>query len=211
MKNMNQQIKDSIQDACSATPDMDRARRNLERVLSSMDDPNALVPHMREAALLLSCSQFLSNHSARRPADLFWALSEMNRPVTRERVLADAAGLLEVPDATAYDSLRLFKKRWLMAVTLRDLTGLPCPTCGGTHAAVSLANGRLAEAFAASPLVAGGAILFALWLFAGVATTVVPAWRRSLELSPGEKRTARVLAVLIGVCGWIWVIRQSII
>ena len=94
---------------------------------------------------------------------------------------------------------------------LRDLTGLPCPTCGGTHAAVSLANGRLAEAFAASPLVAGGAILFALWLFAGVATTVVPAWRRSLELSPGEKRTARVLAVLIGVCGWIWVIRQSII
>jgi hypothetical protein len=93
---------------------------------------------------------------------------------------------------------------------LRDLTGLPCPTCGGTHAAVSLAHGRLAEAFSTSPLVAGGAILFALWLIAGVITTLVPAWRRSIELSPGEKRTARVLAVLIGVCGWIWVIRQSI-
>lgn len=93
---------------------------------------------------------------------------------------------------------------------LRDLTGLPCPTCGGTHAAVSLAQGRLAEAFAASPLVAGGTVLFSLWLIVGVAATVVPAWRRSLELGPGEKRTARILAVLIGVVGWIWVIRQSL-
>lgn len=93
---------------------------------------------------------------------------------------------------------------------LRDLTGLPCPTCGGTHAAVSLAQGRVAEAFASSPLVAAGLILFTFWVLAGIATTLIPAWRRSVELGAGEKRTARILAVLIGLMGWIWVIRQSL-
>ncbi|MEN8005615.1 MAG: DUF2752 domain-containing protein [Candidatus Krumholzibacteriota bacterium] len=92
---------------------------------------------------------------------------------------------------------------------LRDLTGLPCPTCGGTHAAISLAHGRLTEAFAASPLIAGGLILFSVWVMAGVATTLVPAWRRELVFSPREKRTARVLAVLMAVAGWVWVIARS--
>ena len=93
---------------------------------------------------------------------------------------------------------------------LRDLTGLPCPTCGGTHAAVAMAHGRPAEAFTSSPLVAGGLVLFSFWLVAGVITTLVPAWRRKLVLSSREKRTARVLAVLIVLWGWAWVIRHSL-
>ena len=91
---------------------------------------------------------------------------------------------------------------------LRDVTGVPCPTCGGTHAAVAMAHGRLAEAFTSSPLVAGGLVLFSFWLVAGVVTTLVPAWRRRLVLETGEKRTARVLAVLIVLLGWSWVIRH---
>ena len=93
---------------------------------------------------------------------------------------------------------------------LRDLTHLPCPTCGGTHAAVALTHGRLAEAFMSSPLVAGGLVLFSFWLTAGLVTTLVPAWRRELELRTREKRTARVLAVLIILCGWAWVIYRSL-
>lgn len=92
---------------------------------------------------------------------------------------------------------------------LRDLSGIPCPTCGGTHAAVALAHGRLAEAFTSSPLVAGGLFLFSGWVAAGVFMTLVPAWRRELVLSEKEKRTARILAVLMVVSGWAWMIRQS--
>ncbi len=92
---------------------------------------------------------------------------------------------------------------------LRDLTGLPCPTCGGTHAAVALAHGRPAEAFTTSPLVAGALVLFSIWLMAGLATTLVPAWRHELVLGPREKRTARFLAVLLVLWGWAWVIFRS--
>jgi hypothetical protein len=67
---------------------------------------------------------------------------------------------------------------------LRDLTVLPCPTCGGTHAAVALVQGRVAAAFASSPLVTGGLILFGGWLAAGLAMTLAPAWRRDLSLGP---------------------------
>jgi hypothetical protein len=38
---------------------------------------------------------------------------------------------------------------------LRDLTGIPCPACGGTTAAVDLGHGNLSGALAASPLAVG--------------------------------------------------------
>ena len=86
---------------------------------------------------------------------------------------------------------------------LRDMTGVPCPTCGGTHTAVALANGRWAEAFAANPLVAAGLVVFGIWLLTGVLTTAVPQLRRDLVLTSGEKRTARILAVLFIIAAWI--------
>lgn len=39
---------------------------------------------------------------------------------------------------------------------LRGVTGLPCPFCGGTTAAVDLGRGRLAGALSASPLAMAG-------------------------------------------------------
>jgi Protein of unknown function (DUF2752) len=49
---------------------------------------------------------------------------------------------------------------------LRALAGIPCATCGMTHAFVHLAHGELARAVAASPL---GALLAAgAWLYAGL-------------------------------------------
>lgn len=47
---------------------------------------------------------------------------------------------------------------------LKGLAGIPCATCGMTHAFVHLAHGDVGEAFAASPL---GAVLAATaWLYA---------------------------------------------
>ena len=90
---------------------------------------------------------------------------------------------------------------------LRDLTGLPCPTCGGTHATVALAHGRWAEAFKANPLVAGSLLLFCGWLAAGVVATVSPGLRRHLLLSDREKKTARILTVFLVLAAWIWEFR----
>jgi hypothetical protein len=93
---------------------------------------------------------------------------------------------------------------------LRDLTGLPCPTCGGTHAAVALSHGRWAEAFTANPLVAGSLLVFGAWLVAGVVATVAPGLRRNLVLTGREKKIARILAIFLVISAWIWEIRLFI-
>jgi hypothetical protein len=46
----------------------------------------------------------------------------------------------------------------------RTLTGVPCATCGMTHAFVYMAHGRIAEAFRWSPL--GALLAAAVWIFA---------------------------------------------
>jgi hypothetical protein len=50
------------------------------------------------------------------------------------------------------------------ACPFRALTGLPCATCGMTHAFVYLAHGQLRAALAASPL--GALLAGAAWLLA---------------------------------------------
>jgi hypothetical protein len=86
---------------------------------------------------------------------------------------------------------------------LRDVTGLPCLTCGGTHTAVSLANGRWWEALQANPLVAVGLVLFLVWIIYGLLATAFPTLRRGLLVTRGEKRTARWLAALLLMAAWI--------
>ena len=90
---------------------------------------------------------------------------------------------------------------------LREITGLPCPTCGGTHAAVDLVQGRWMEALRANPLVVFGFVLFGLWLAGGLLATVLPQLRRDIQWTTAEKRTARILAVLLLVATWVWEIR----
>ena len=92
---------------------------------------------------------------------------------------------------------------------LRDLTGIRCPTCGGTQAAVALTKGQWAEAFTANPLVIVGAVGFGLWLLAGILATAIPGLRRDLVLTDGEKKTARILAVVLLVTGWLYLLRAG--
>jgi hypothetical protein len=56
----------------------------------------------------------------------------------------------------------------------RELTGLPCPFCGGTTAAVHLGHGDPRGAVAASPI---AVLLLATWPFVG--TFGVPGWWRA--------------------------------
>lgn len=91
---------------------------------------------------------------------------------------------------------------------LRDITGLPCPTCGGTHSAVSLVAGRWTEAILANPVTLLAMVLLVVWALYGLAATVIPSWRRSLDLSRGEKKAARIGAAVLFVVAWLWQIAR---
>jgi hypothetical protein len=90
---------------------------------------------------------------------------------------------------------------------LRALAGIPCATCGMTHAFVALAHGRLAAAAAASP--AGALLAAGAWAFA-LAAAARPAlgfsWPR---IGAG---TARALAVAAGaglLVNWAYLVARG--
>lgn len=129
-----------LEAAAKATPDPGRSMRNLERFVGAIEGGKALGKsgdgqleaglaglrqHLDSIARLFSSSQFLANHALNRPGDLIWSVEQIKTPVTRQRVLDDARDSLGMEEAEplAMDRMRLFKRRWLMLVTLRDLMG----------------------------------------------------------------------------------------
>jgi hypothetical protein len=85
----------------------------------------------------------------------------------------------------------------------RDATGLPCPTCGGTEAAVRLAHGQWAAAWRTNPL----APLLVLGVVAWGAWALAAAWLPALRvrplLGPREKKAARMGAALLLALLWL--------
>ena len=79
---------------------------------------------------------------------------------------------------------------------LRTLTGIPCPFCGGTTAAVHLGHGDVSRALASSPL----AVFLIAWTpFAGIVP--MPRWWQNRRL-----RRAVVLAVV--ALAELWQLRR---
>jgi Protein of unknown function (DUF2752) len=75
---------------------------------------------------------------------------------------------------------------------LRALTGIPCPFCGGTTAAVDVGRGDLGGALVASPLAVLGALLLVL--------AATPWGRRAVRSWRAQPSTSRLLlggAVLV--------------
>ena len=68
---------------------------------------------------------------------------------------------------------------------LRDMTGLPCPTCGSTTAAIAMVQGRWTDGFVANPLVALAVIALGIWIVWGVLATIAPGLRRTIVLGSG--------------------------
>lgn len=96
----------------------------------------------------------------------------------------------------------------LPVCAFRSITGIPCPTCGTTHAAVALLHGRILEGFSDNPLAALAMLAF---LAGGVLAPVWAAmqWKLPVLPSPLPLRV-RVLAVLVVLAGWAWVIVGSL-
>ena len=89
----------------------------------------------------------------------------------------------------------------------KTLFGIPCATCGMTHAFVFLAHGRLAAALGASP--AGALLAAGGWAFS-IAALARPALGFGWP-SPGP-RTARTLAVAAGLgllVNWLYLVARG--
>jgi hypothetical protein len=125
------------------------------------------------------------------------------RPNREERQLAWLWGVVTVCSL-------LLRPFWLAlapfvpACPFRTITGIPCPTCGTTHAVLALLNGRLGDAFAASPLAAlagigfvAGGLLAPMWATFNWPVpdvpTPLPRWAR-----------AAIVATLLA--GWAYLI-----
>ena len=93
------------------------------------------------------------------------------------------------------------------ACPFRAVTGLPCATCGMTHAFVALAGGRVGEALAASP--AGALLAAAAWAYAALALA-----RSALDL-PWPARPERAWRALAAAgagavaLGWAWMLWRA--
>ncbi|MCG6963419.1 MAG: DUF2752 domain-containing protein [Acidobacteria bacterium] len=78
-----------------------------------------------------------------------------------ERQLAFLWGVL-VASAFLLRPLWLVLAAFLPKCAFRSLTGIPCPTCGSTHAALAALHGHPLQALTANPLVALAGAAFVL-------------------------------------------------
>lgn len=86
----------------------------------------------------------------------------------------------------------------------KNITGVPCPSCGMTRAFLFLGHGQIAKAAALNPLALPVAVLL---LLQGIRLFSRLAWQRDyrLQLSPFLFRIA--LAITITIILGLWLIR----
>jgi hypothetical protein len=89
----------------------------------------------------------------------------------------------------------------------RALTGVPCPTCGGTHALVAMSHLRFAEGFARNPLVAAGWVGAALFVPYAAAVCLLRSRRfRVADVTDRERRSIALLVLGLLLANWAYVI-----
>jgi glutamate-ammonia-ligase adenylyltransferase len=117
---------EKIREATRTAPDPVRAERNLERFLAAEPGAAERPLALRTAARLFSVSQFLANYCIAWPDELSLASAELKRPVTRallrERAEEEYAFSGLDDTETFMKRLRRFKKRYLLRITLRNLS-----------------------------------------------------------------------------------------
>ncbi len=123
-----------IRDASAATPDPARSQKNLERLLDA--SPDLIEGHSHQLptiARLCAYSQFLSDYCVNQPRKLAWALEQVSECPSKPRILAEIEGMKgsfgdEInPDRYRHSAMKLLrtvKKDFLLAITLRDISGM---------------------------------------------------------------------------------------
>ena len=122
-----------MRDAAAATPDVERSRKNLERLFH--DHPTFVEEHaqwLERIAGLFAYSQFLADYSIQNPFRLTQALGRLDLPVRKQEILSQAAAFYAAFADTekslpfrnhAMKLLRDLKKSCLLLITLRDISG----------------------------------------------------------------------------------------
>ncbi|MBN2355860.1 DUF2752 domain-containing protein [candidate division KSB1 bacterium] len=87
----------------------------------------------------------------------------------------------------------------------RLLTGIPCPACGATSAGVYLSKLEIGMAFAASPLFT---LLYMAMIVVAINSLVGAVWGKnlSLQLSDGERKTVRYIALVAVPLNWLYLV-----
>ncbi|MBI5073590.1 MAG: bifunctional [glutamate--ammonia ligase]-adenylyl-L-tyrosine phosphorylase/[glutamate--ammonia-ligase] adenylyltransferase [Nitrospirae bacterium] len=119
-----------LKEAANATPDPDRALKNLSSFLEENPERGGeLQEHIRSISLLFSHSQFLANYSNTHPEDLFAAISTIENAPEREAVAIalkrEFDAISEAPQRTTLplymNAVRRFRLKEILKITLRDI------------------------------------------------------------------------------------------
>lgn len=112
--------------------------------------------------------------------------------------------------ATSVSSLAVVAAAWtpiralLRPCVFKELTGVPCPSCGSTRAVEAFIHGRLLESIALNPLFVAA---LAVFLVGGIA--VAPIWLlldgKIPETETSGRRVALAIATIV-VANWIFLI-----
>ena len=113
------------------------------------------------------------------------------------------AGLIALP---AFYFLQPRFPRLLSGCRFREWSGWPCPTCGGSRAIAYLAYGKIGKAFINNPLVVLGIAFLVAWFLLSLAVEVFGRRELDLQLSSREKIMARIMAVLLPLLNWGYLI-----
>lgn len=89
----------------------------------------------------------------------------------------------------------------------RGLLGIPCATCGMTHAFVALAHGDLAGALQASPL--GAALAAGAWGFALLDLGLLALGRPFPRVPAGALRLATGAGAVALLLNWAWLLAHT--
>jgi len=89
----------------------------------------------------------------------------------------------------------------------RGLLGIPCATCGMTHAFVALAHGDLGAALSASPL--GAALAAGAWAYALADLGRLALGRPFPALPARLLRAATALGVVALLANWAWLLARQ--
>lgn len=88
----------------------------------------------------------------------------------------------------------------------KGLTGIPCPTCGGTRAAVHLAHGGVLASLGMNPLAAIVLIFGILYFFYSALTFLFDIQRINLVITGHEKNAARLMLIATAAINWAYLV-----
>ncbi len=89
----------------------------------------------------------------------------------------------------------------------KTLTGLPCASCGMTHAFVLLAHGAVRAAFASNPL--GALLALGAWTYAALDLGRAVAGAPLPQVGPRAARLLAAAGLAAVLANWAWLLRPA--